>query len=112
MEAEAAGAETDPADEAQPDIKEAIATGNVVITKKTAEGKTNIGRGQKANFDARNQNILLSGSPQPSLEIGDNLFYADTIILQENGQHKLGKNARTLFKKQKQAEGGKNGGKP
>ncbi|MFM7182649.1 MAG: LptA/OstA family protein [Verrucomicrobiales bacterium] len=98
--------------EEQPKLREAIATGKVVIRKKGADGKLSIGRGQKAVFDAKKQVITLSGSPQPELDVGsDYLFYADTIILQEDGQHRLGNNARTVFKKQKdQKEGGAGGG--
>jgi hypothetical protein len=113
LEAEAAQGKSAPDDaQGQPDLKEAIAYGNVVITKKAADGATNIGRGQKAVFNGKTRDVLLSGSPQPQLEVGDNLFFADTIILREDGQHRLGNNARTLFKpkKKKTSEGGNAGG--
>jgi lipopolysaccharide export system protein LptA len=92
----------------QPDLKEAIATGNVVITKKGADGGNNVGRGQKAVFNGKTRDVLLSGNP--SLEVGDNLFFADTIILREDGQHRLGNNARTVFKPKKNKEKGGAGG--
>ena len=112
LEQEAAtNSEPEEAD-AQPELREAIATGNVVIRKKGADGKLTIGKGQKAVFDAKKELITLSGKPQPELDVGsDYLFYADTIILQEDGQHRLGNNARTVFKKQKaKKEGGDGGG--
>lgn len=109
LEAEAAGAAVEQ-DAPQPELREAIATVNVVIKKKGADGKISTGKGQKAIFLAKTELIILSGSPQPSLDIGsDYLFYADTITLKQNGEHTLGKNARTVFKKQK--EGGAGGGK-
>lgn len=113
LEEEAAKkAQPDEEAAAQPELREAIATGNVVIRKKGADGKTSIGRGQKAIFDGKKKVITLSGKPQPELDVGsDYLFYADTIILKEDGKHMLGNNARTVFKKQKdQKEGGKGGG--
>lgn len=112
LEEEAATNTSPEEPEAQPQLREAIATGNVVIRKKGADGKVSIGKGQKAVFDAKKEVITLSGSPQPELDVGsDYLFYADTIILTEDGQHRLGPNARTVFKKQKdKKEGGAGGG--
>jgi lipopolysaccharide export system protein LptA len=112
LEEEAAANAQPEEPEAQPQLREAIATGNVVIRKKGADGKLSIGKGQKAVFDAKKEVITLSGRPQPELDVGsDYLFYADTIILQEDGQHRLGNNARTVFKKQKdKKEGGTGGG--
>lgn len=112
LEEEAAGNAKPEEPAAQPQLREAIATGNVVIHKKGADGKISIGRGQKAVFDAKKEVITLSGKPQPELDVGsDYLFYADTILLQEDGKHRLGNNARTVFKKKKdQKEGGKGAG--
>lgn len=99
------------APDAQPELREAIATGSVVIRKKGADGKTSIGKGQKAVFDGKKKVITLSGKPQPELDVGsDYLFYADTIILKEDGKHMLGNNARTVFKKQKDQKETKEGG--
>lgn len=88
-------------------ISKAIATGNVVVRKMGANGKVSIAKGQKAEFDAETSTTTLSGKPQPMLEVGDFLYYADTIILQQNGQHRLGNHARTVFKKAKEAGRGR-----
>lgn len=114
LEEEAAGNAQPEEPEAEPQLREAIATGKVVIHKKGVNGKTNIAKGQKAVFDAKDKVITLSGKPQPELDVGsDYLFYSDGIILQEDGNHKLlGPNTRTVFKKQKEGkkEGGTGGG--
>ena len=114
LEEEAAGNAPPEEPEAEPQLREAIATGNVVINKKGTNGKTNIAKGQKAVFNAKDKVITLSGKPQPELDVGsDYLFYSDSIILQEDGNHKLlGPNTRTVFKKQKETkkEGGAGGG--
>ena len=106
LDAEAAGAVA-PEDEPQLEIREAIALGNVEIKKKGADGKVSIGKCQKAVFDGKTQEILLSGSPQPQLAVGsDYIFYADTITLKEDGQHKLGNNSTTLLQEKKKGGAG------
>jgi lipopolysaccharide export system protein LptA len=114
LEEEAAGNAPPEEPDAEPQLREAIATGNVVIRKKGADGKLSTGKGQKAVFDAKREVITLSGKPQPELDIGsDYLFYSDTIILDQKGNHELkGPNTRTVFKKQKETkkEGGTGGG--
>ena len=88
-------------------LSNAVATGNVVVRKAGANGKISIAKGEKAVFDTKTNSTTLSGKPQPELEVGDFLFYADTITLQQNGQHRLGENARTVFKKPKNVPDGR-----
>ena len=101
LEAEAAQGKKN--EDKQPDIKEAIAIGNVTIIKKNADGTTTVGRGERALFSGIRRDVLLSGTPnkQPELDVGENTFLADTITLRENGKHLLGTNSKTRFKPKK-----------
>jgi hypothetical protein len=91
LEEEAALGEAPPPAEAAPDIKMAIATGNVYIEKTAPDGGKRIGRGKKAIFDAKTREVQLLG--MPVLEVDGTVFKAlredCEVFLKEDGKHRL-----------------------
>jgi lipopolysaccharide export system protein LptA len=80
-------------DEDAPPFKRAIATGGMVeIEKIGADGKTQIAKARKADYDALTGDIVLSGGP-PTLQSGTGFVNPKSpdalIILRGNGQHEV-----------------------
>jgi len=101
LEEEAAQAEDPPAEdpgEQEPEIKQAIATGNVVITSINPEGKPRIATGKRAVYEGATQEVHLFGSP--TLDVGNLIFNAASentvIILVEDGNHRFIGPIRTI----------------
>ncbi|MCB1091014.1 MAG: hypothetical protein KDL87_05760 [Verrucomicrobiae bacterium] len=79
--------------EEPPPFKRAIATGPMVeIEKIGADGKTQIAKARKADYDAKTGDIVLSGGP-PTLQSGTGFVNPSSpdalIILRGNGQHEV-----------------------
>lgn len=85
-------------DEGEPDIKQAIATGNVIITMMNAEGKPRVATGKRAVYEGREAEVHLFGSP--TLDVGNLIFNAASentvIILVEDGNHRFIGPIRTI----------------
>jgi len=94
---DAEGAEGD--DEREAQIETAVAVGNVVITKLDADGNEKIGKCERAVFDAKTNNVTMSGSP--SLLDRKNLISAakpgTVFILKESGEHQFKGPIKTRF---------------
>lgn len=93
LEAEAGQGEAvkpEPKEEA-PEIKKAIATGNVRIEKTAPDGGMRKGTGDRAVFESKTQEIRLYGSP--TLMVDNTEFEAlrkdCVVILKEDGRHRL-----------------------
>jgi lipopolysaccharide export system protein LptA len=76
-----------------PPFKRAIATGGMVeIEKIGADGKTQIAKARKADYDANTGDIVLSGGP-PTLQSGTGFVNPSSpdalIILRGSGQHEV-----------------------
>jgi lipopolysaccharide transport protein LptA len=77
----------------QPPFKRAIATGSMVeIEKVGADGKTQIAKSRKADYDAKTGDIVLTGGP-PTLQSGTGYVNSTSpdavIILRGNGKYEL-----------------------
>ncbi|QQL46036.1 LptA/OstA family protein [Sulfuriroseicoccus oceanibius] len=86
-------------EEREAQIETAIAIGNVVITKVDADGNEKIGKCERAVFDAKTNNVTMSGSP--SLLDRKNLISAakpsTVFILKESGEHQFKGPIKTRF---------------
>ena len=81
------------ADENAPPFKRAIATGGMVeIEKIGADGKVQIAKARKADYDAATGDIVLTGGP-PTLQSGSGFVNPSSpdavIILRADGNHQL-----------------------
>lgn len=79
--------------EDKPPFKRAIATGSMVeIEKIGADGKTQIAKSRKADYDAKTGDIVLTGGP-PTLQSGTGYVNSTSpdavIILRGNGKYEL-----------------------
>lgn len=81
------------ADSDEPPFKRAIATGGMVeIEKIGADGKVQIAKARKADYDAATGDIILSGGP-PTLQSGSGFVNPSSpdavIILRADGNHQI-----------------------
>lgn len=90
-------------EEEKPPFKRAIASGGMVeIEKIGADGKTQIAKARKADYDAATGDIVLSGGP-PTLQSGSSFVNPSSpdalIILRGSGQHEVkgGAGGRNTF---------------